>query len=600
MNILDILLNNNKKINHEELKYNFKLPIEFQNSCKEIDPNLILDLELESFKNLDLSNLNTNTGDDRIKKNLYYLLFLPNNDYEENTISYWNKFYSNDKNFLIETQYIIENFNTNKFNFSINDLSLNYDNIINNYNNLISCENFIDEYDFISLPYVDKFNTNETILQAWIGYNFLSPLINLIIPIISMILPFFIIKIQGYNITFETYFIYLKNLLKNHALGNLFCDFKKMSISNLIYVIITIGLYIYQLYSNVNSCKKNYVNYIYIMETLNNLKTYLNETLLNMNNFSKLINSYSTYNEFNSNLKINISKLEKFGNELEYIKYKDLKSTKNKNFIKMGYFMKYFYNIYNDSDLVSSLYYSFSFNGYLKNIESIKNYINKNVLNKCSFDNNNTDIKDSCYIGLLDDSSNNIVKNSIDLNKNILISGPNASGKTTVLKSCLFNILISQQIGYGFYKSANIKIYDYIHCYINIPDTNERDSLFQAEARKCKTIIDSIQKNKNAKHFCVFDEIFSGTNPSDAIKNGLSYLKYLNKYSNVDYILTTHYNKICKNSDKKYCENLKMKIKKNKNNIKFTYKIEKGINKINGGSKILKDLEFPEEIINKN
>ena len=41
-----------------------------------------------------------------------------------------------------------------------------------------------------------------------------------------------------------------------------------------------------------------------------------------------------------------------------------------------------------------------------------------------------------------------------------------------------------------------------------------------------------------------------------------------------------------------------MKIKKNKNNIKFTYKIEKGINKINGGSKILKDLEFPEEIIN--
>ena len=41
-------------------------------------------------------------------------------------------------------------------------------------------------------------------------------------------------------------------------------------------------------------------------------------------------------------------------------------------------------------------------------------------------------------------------------------------------------------------------------------------------------------------------------------------------------------------------------MKSTKINIKFTYKIEKGINKINGGSKILKDLEFPEEIINKN
>ena len=73
MDIINMILNNNNKINHEKLKHNFKLPIEFQNSCKEIDQNLILDLELESFKNLDLSN--SNTSDDRIK-NLYYLLFL--------------------------------------------------------------------------------------------------------------------------------------------------------------------------------------------------------------------------------------------------------------------------------------------------------------------------------------------------------------------------------------------------------------------------------------------------------------------------------------------------------------------------------------------
>jgi len=43
------------------------------------------------------------------------------------------------------------------------------------------------------------------------------------------------------------------------------------------------------------------------------------------------------------------------------------------------------------------------------------------------------------------------VKNDIDLSKNIAITGPNASGKTTILKTVLFNLIFSQSFGYGFY-----------------------------------------------------------------------------------------------------------------------------------------------------
>ena len=39
--------------------------------------------------------------------------------------------------------------------------------------------------------------------------------------------------------------------------------------------------------------------------------------------------------------------------------------------------------------------------------------------------------------------------------------------------------------------------FKYIHCYLNIPDTNDRDSLFQAEAKVCKKIIDYIDDNEN-------------------------------------------------------------------------------------------------------
>ena len=42
------------------------------------------------------------------------------------------------------------------------------------------------------------------------------------------------------------------------------------------------------------------------------------------------------------------------------------------------------------------------------------------------------------------------VKNNISLKKNIIITGPNASGKTTLLKCCVLNVLFTQQVGKGF------------------------------------------------------------------------------------------------------------------------------------------------------
>ena len=80
-----------------------------------------------------------------------------------------------------------------------------------------------------------------------------------------------------------------------------------------------------------------------------------------------------------------------------------------------------------------------------------------NKKKKNSFKNN--------YYAVLKDS--NPVKNNIKLEKNMIITGPNASGKTTVLKSVLINVILTQQFGCGFYDSAKLKPYKYIHCYLN-------------------------------------------------------------------------------------------------------------------------------------
>ena len=182
----------------------------------------------------------------------------------------------------------------------------------------------------------------------------------------------------------------------------------------------------------------------------------------------------------------------------------------------------------------------------------------------------------------------------------MIITGPNAAGKTTLLKTTLINIIFNQQFACGFYDSASLKLYNYIHCYINIPDTSGRDSLFQAEARRCKEILDKINHNsKDKKHFCVFDELYSGTNPYEAIGSAFSFIQYLNKFDNLNLILTTHYTDLCyKLNDEKNIENYNMKIIENNNKFKYTYKLIKGISKIKGGTKVLNDLNYPNSIVN--
>jgi len=157
-----------------------------------------------------------------------------------------------------------------------------------------------------------------------------------------------------------------------------------------------------------------------------------------------------------------------------------------------------------------------------------------------------SEFKEQFYPALVNDSP---VKNSCSFNKNMIISAPNKAGKTTILKTTAINIIFTQQVGCGFYSSAVLTPYTHIHSYLNIPDTSGRDSLFQAEARRCKDILNIIsdKSDNRFRHFCIFDELYSGTNPEEASKAGYAFLEYLSKRQNVNFILTTHYLSICKN-----------------------------------------------------
>jgi DNA mismatch repair ATPase MutS len=162
----------------------------------------------------------------------------------------------------------------------------------------------------------------------------------------------------------------------------------------------------------------------------------------------------------------------------------------------------------------------------------------------------------------------------------------------------MINIILTQQFGCGFYDSAKYAPFNYIHCYLNIPDTSGRDSLFQAEARRCKEILDIISEHTTESHFCAFDELYSGTNPEEAEISATAFMLYIQKYKNVSSLLTTHFVKVCKKLKKtKTIENYKMFTEKNGNKIKYTYNLVPGISEIKGGINVLTEMNYPKEIL---
>jgi hypothetical protein len=590
----------------------FKLPIEYldTSSLFVINNNIVNDLELVKANELAITNNSLDHSANDANYNLYYHVFDPKTIFEKNVINKWSKYYTNNKEFLLETQDLIKNYKPlKKVEFSdspcVNDLV-----VYNNCENIIYDNGFVNKYQYIDIPLLNKFNNNSLVLQALSVYNLSTPIVSLLIPILFLLLPFFIIKLQGHNVTFELYFNHLKTVFSNHIIGQLFSSLSDTNLTNKIYILFSFGFYIFQLYLNINGCIKYFYNIKYIHNILYDLKEYILETLKTYDNFLNYSKNLNHYKEFNEFILSNSAIFNSYLCQLRRLTPYSLSMSK---VVELGQLMKCFYYLNKNDSFINSLYFSFGFNGYIKNILTLQQFISAKVMNYCSYNSNSEPTHfDNSYFANLNNiealtieksdpcsvKTKTIVKNSYKLDKNIIITGPNASGKTTLLKSTLFNILLCQQIGCGFFNNASIKVYDYIHCYINIPDTGGRDSLYQAEARQCKNILQLIENNKDKTHFCVFDELYSGTNPDEAISSAYGYLNHLNKLNNIDYMLTTHYNKLCKKLNKQN-NNFFMKVKKNEHNddFEYTYKIKKGISNVKGALKVLKDLEYPENII---
>lgn len=572
-------MSSESKIN--DLNDFFKIPIYYNDKKVELNKNIIKDLEL--IETVDASC-----------NSIYKHCFDNDNDVSEKLNQQICSFYTTDTDFLRDNQKLLKEYKSLGVKYT--DYSKNYKNIVDIWNELKIDNGFKERYYFIEWDILEFLNRSEWFLQFMSIYNLLSPVISLVIPIIILIIPFFIIKMKGLNISIYEYIEVLKIVAGQNAIGKLFVvNFNEINAQEKVYILISAFFYLFSIYQNFMVCVRFNNNMRTMHSHFNEIKIYIEHTVNSMENYLKYSSELSSHVDFN---KIVSEKLRILKNIQDKIKHISDYNMFNFSKIKeIGYVFKCFYELHTDKIYDDAIMYSLGFNGYMDCIKGLQNNISEKKMNYALFiDESKKTIFENSYYACLKNSTP--IKNTVKLKKNMIITGPNASGKTTILKSTLINLLFTQQFGCGFYDSAKVKPFNHIHCYLNIPDTSGRDSLFQAEARRCKEILDAISTNKNETHFCAFDELYSGTNPEEAEQSATAFMKYITKYKNVSCLLTTHFIKVCKKLGKsKTVTNYKMLTEYNSNQLIYKYTLEQGISDIKGGIMVLKQMNYPKEII---
>jgi hypothetical protein len=590
----------------EKLHDPFQLPITYLNTSliHPLSPIVCADLELVGTGAPSQSDTK-----DSASIGMYDYLFQPQHSFAKDMIGDWKEYYTTDTDYLYDTQGIIENmvtYESSMVSTSTRETPYLFDSskceiVKTIWENVKEDDSFLERYSFVEWDYLKSFNSSESFLQILSFANLSSPVMSLLIPFLFLIFPFIILMIQRIPITFEIYLATLKEIARNHFIGKAIFNVQHLSLEKAIYLLGGLSLYLLQIYQNVCICSRFYRNMQKINGQLCELRQYIHYSLKSMGTFCEINRSKVSYSEFIRITEKHMVNLRAFSNILEPIRPFSYSLRKIGEF---GYLLKSLYEFYSNPEYDQSIRYSFGFEGYINNLLGVSRNLRDGKVAVSEYPedeelNDYTKMESQYYPPTMDLVP---VKNNCSLEKNAIITGPNASGKTTFLKTTTINIIFSQQVGCGFYRACSLKPYTHIHSYLNIPDTSGRDSLFQAESRRCKEIIDIILANQGSghRHYCIFDELYSGTNPQEATKSAYAFLKYLGNFKNVDFILTTHYLNVCKRFRKsESIQNYKMDalIDADSRKIQYTYKIKRGISKIHGAVKILEEMEYPREIL---
>lgn len=194
--------------------------------------------------------------------------------------------------------------------------------------------------------------------------------------------------------------------------------------------------------------------------------------------------------------------------------------------------------------------------------------------------------------------ANTVVCNNLNMgtnqsNANLIITGPNAGGKTTSLTALIINLIFAQSLGIAPCSSLQITPFAKIHSSLDIT-TNLREglSLFAAEVDRAKKLKNSIEScNSDQKTFTIIDELFTGTAEATAADIGAQFATKLANMRHSMMIITTHIKHLTKlETDTNLFANYKVAdaIIDQDGNITYPFKLVKGISDQNIAALMMK------------
>ena len=132
------------------------------------------------------------------------------------------------------------------------------------------------------------------------------------------------------------------------------------------------------------------------------------------------------------------------------------------------------------------------------------------------------------------------VKNDLTASKNvILLTGPNMSGKSTLLKAVSLCVYLGHTGLAVPASKATIPFFTSISVAINLTDSIVSGySHFMSEIVTLKNVLE--EAAGNTKCFAVFDELFRGTNIEDALEISSTTIKGLVNFPNSLFLISTH------------------------------------------------------------
>ena len=224
---------------------------------------------------------------------------------------------------------------------------------------------------------------------------------------------------------------------------------------------------------------------------------------------------------------------------------------------------------------------------------------------------------DMCYVGfspteatttrmdgLVHPSITAPVANAVDLGANVVLTGPNAGGKSTLLKSILISAVFAQTTGTAFCRSMTLgQPYRHIASHINIPDCKGKESLFEAEMNRAFEVLRIAKSAASGRVLIVMDELLSSTNPVEGMSGAYAIAASLAQLAHVDALVSTHFpfmarlERTTARLPKPFVNRKMDVLRKATGSFTYPYKLTAGVSKQYIAIELLAEKGFDPEIV---